>query len=262
MSPPVLLAVDGPVARITLNRPEKLNATDLAQCHGLEAAVEAVAARPEVRVVVLGGAGRSFCSGIDRDMLAAEGMPGDYFASHERAFHGLERLDAFVIAALHGHVLGGGLQAALTCDLRLCSSDAELGLPAARDGLIPGLATFRLPRLIGLGPARRLIFSGESVAADEALRLGLVDQVLPATGFAAAVDGVVAGYATAPAAALIGAKRLTALAFDASLATVHAELLPLLAACLASADVAAAGAAWRRRSAASAGPADPGRGER
>ena len=144
----VLLDVEGPLARITLNRPGKLNALNLALVHDLEAAVEAVANEPEVRVVLVQGAGRSFCSGLDRDMMEREGMPPDFFESHERAFRNLELMDKLVIAALHGHILGGGLQLALACDLRICSTDARLGLPAVPDGLIPGMATYRLPRLI------------------------------------------------------------------------------------------------------------------
>jgi enoyl-CoA hydratase len=243
--PTVLHYVDGPVARITLNRPQKLNAMDLAHCHDLEAAVQAVAAEPDVRVVLVSGAGRSFCSGIDRDMLATQGMPPDFFASHERAYRGLEQMDKLVIAALHGYVLGGGLQLALACDVRIASSDARLGLPATQDGLIPGMAVFRLPRLIGLGHARRLIFSGEVIAPDEALRLGLVDHLLPTERFADDVAELVARYAAAPHTAMVAAKRLTARAMGAPQDVVYAELLPMLDACLASPDVAAVGAAWR-----------------
>lgn len=198
-------------------------------------------------MLLLTGAGRSFCSGIERDMLAEQGMPPDFFESHERAYRGLELLDKLVIAALHGHVLGGGLQAALACDLRICSTDAVLGAPATQDGLIPGMATFRLPRLIGLGHARRLIFSGETIGPDEALRLGLVDHLVPAERFDAGVDQLVSRYLAMPYTALIAAKRPTARAMDAPLETVYAEALPLLADCLASPELAAASAAWRRR---------------
>ena len=165
----MLVSVDGPVATITFNRPEKLNAADLAQCHGLEAAVAAVGAEPGVRVVLLRGAGRSFGSGIDRDMLA-DGMPPDFVPSHERSYAALEDMDKLVVGVLHGHCLGAGLLAALACDLRICSTDAVLGLTAARFGLFPAMGTFRLPRLIGLGPARRLILSGETVDPAEAYR--------------------------------------------------------------------------------------------
>jgi enoyl-CoA hydratase/carnithine racemase len=243
----VLLDIDGPLARITLNRPERLNAINLAWCHDLEAAVQAVAGERDVRVVVIQGAGRSFCSGLDRDMMEQEGMPPDFFESHERAFRGLELMDKLVLAALHGHVLGGGLQLAVACDLRICSTDARLGLPAVQDGLIPGMATYRLPRLIGLGPARRLIFSGQIIEPDEAFRLGLVDHLVPAERFADGVEALVAGYVAAPHTATIASKRLTARALEAPLETVYQEALPLLAECLASPEAAAAREAWRER---------------
>jgi enoyl-CoA hydratase/carnithine racemase len=247
MSDPVLVAVDGPVATITFNRPEKLNAADLAQCHALEAAVAAVGAEPGVRLVLLRGAGRSFGTGIDRDMLAA-GMPPDFMPSHERAYAALEDMDKLVVAVLHGHVLGAGLLAAVACDLRICSTDAVLGLLAARYGLFPALGTFRLPRLIGLGPARRLILSGETVDPAEAYRLGLVDHLVPAERFDDGVAELVERYAALSPAAVAAIKHLTGRAFDTTRDAALAEAVPLLGDCLAAPDVARASATWRARS--------------
>src|SRR5437764_8765286 len=179
----MVVEVEGPLARITLNRPNVLNAMNLAWIEGLEAAVEAVAGEPAVRVVLVRGAGRSFCAGIDLDMLGSEGMPAGFYDGQERAFHQLETMDKITVAALHGYCLGGGLQLAISCDIRVCSSDCRLGLPAVLEGIFPGLAPVRLPRLIGLGPARRLILSGEMIGAEESLRLGMVDYVVPAERF-------------------------------------------------------------------------------
>lgn len=248
MEPPaILLDVAGPLARITLNRPDRLNAMDLAWIEGLLDAVERVRADPTVRLVVIQGAGRAFCAGLDLDMMAREGMPPDFYAGQERAFHALELMDKLVVAAIHGYCLGGGVQLAIACDLRVCSSDARLGLPAVNEGLFPGMAPFRLPRLVGLGPARRLILSGELIGSAEALQLGLVDYVVPAERFAAGVAEISERLLRAPWSALIGAKRLLRRAFEASFDEVYRESVPLLAACLASPEVAAAREAWRQR---------------
>ena len=241
---PVLVSVDGPVATIIFNRPGKLNAADLAQSHALEAAVAEVGAEPDVRVVLLRGAGRSFGSGIDRDMVAA-GVPPDFMPSHERAYAALEDMDKLVVAVLHGHVLGAGLLVGLAADLRICSTDAVLGLLAARYGLFPALGTFRLPRLIGLGPARRLILSGETVDPPEAYRLGLVDHLVPADRFAEGVDALVARYVALSPDAVAAIKYLTGRAFEMSRDAALAEAVPLLERCLAAPHVAEANAAWR-----------------
>src|SRR5688500_18279377 len=113
---PVTLEREGPLARITLNRPAVLNAENLAWVAGLGAAVTEVAAGPEVRVVLVRGAGQAFCAGIDRDMLSNGGMPAGFYEGQERAFRALEQLDAITVAAMHGYCLGGGLQLAVACD--------------------------------------------------------------------------------------------------------------------------------------------------
>lgn len=247
MNDAVLLAIEGPLARITLNRPGVLNAENLAWVQGLEVAVAFVAAAPDVRVVLLRGAGRAFCAGMDRDMVAHAGMPPGFYDGQERAFAGLEALDAITIAALHGYCIGGGLQLAIACDIRVCSSDCRLSLPAVQDGVFPGMSVFRLPRLIGLGPARRLILSGEPLTPAEALRLGLIDYLLPAEAFDAGLNDLVGRYLRGPRAASIASKRLLRRVFDASFATVFAESLPLMAACLASPEMKTAGEQWLAR---------------
>ena len=245
--PPILLELAGPLARITLNRPERLNAMNLAWVAGLAEAAGAVGAAPGVRVVVIRGAGRAFCAGLDLEMMGRERMPAGFYETQERAFRALELMDAVVVAGIHGHCLGGGVQLAIACDIRVCSDDARLGLPAVNEGLFPGMAPFRLPRLIGLGPARRLILSGETIGADEALGIGLVDHVVPAERFEAGVEEIVQRYLAAPGAASAASKRLLRRTFEADFDTVLGESLPLLRECLKAPEVEAAREAWRRR---------------
>jgi enoyl-CoA hydratase len=243
----VLLGYDGPLATITLNRVAVLNAMNMEWLAGLDAAVHAVAGRPEVRVVLVRGAGRAFCAGLDLDMYAREGMPPGFYELQEHAFRRLELMDKISIAALHGHCLGGGLQLAIACDIRVCATGCGIGLPAINEGLFPGMAPLRLLQLIGLGPARRLILSGEVIGPDEALRLGLIDHLAPADGFEAGVAAVVQQYLAAPATAAIAAKRMIRRALDTSFDTIYEESRQLLAECLASEEVAAARAAWQQR---------------
>ncbi len=243
----VLLEADGPVANIVLNRPRVLNAMNMEWVLAFEEAVQLVASMSEVRVVVVRGRGRAFCAGLDLDMYSRELMPPGFFEAQERGFHGLEEMDKITIAAIHGYCLGGGLQLAISCDLRVCSSDATLGLPAINEGLMPGMAPYRLPRLIGLGPACRLILSGQPIGPEEAHRLGLVDYLVPAERFEEGLAEVVSLYLKVPRTAAIASKRLMQRAFQSSFDEALAEARELLAGCLASPEAAAAAAEWQVR---------------
>jgi enoyl-CoA hydratase/carnithine racemase len=162
-APAVALTLDGPVARITLNRPEVLNAGDPRWVAELNAVVAAVAARTDLRVAVIGGAGRAFCTGVDLKALAAGAMTLPQFVAWEDAMTAIERLPLPFIAAINGHCLGGGLQLALVCDYRLAAAEAVIGLPAVKECLIPSMALYRLPRMIGAARARELILTGEPI---------------------------------------------------------------------------------------------------
>jgi enoyl-CoA hydratase/carnithine racemase len=214
---------------------------------GLDAAVSAVAAAPNVRVVLVRGTGRAFCAGLDLNMYTREGMPPGFYELQERAFRKLELMDKITIAALHGHCLGGGVQLAIACDIRVCAADCRIGVPAIHEGLFPGMAPLRLLQLIGLGPARRLILTGTVIGPDEALRLGLIDHLVPAERFDMGVADVVRQYLAAPATAAIATKRLIRRALDMSFDMIYAESRQLLAECLASPEAAAARAAWCQR---------------
>ncbi|HZU05989.1 MAG TPA: enoyl-CoA hydratase/isomerase family protein [Chloroflexota bacterium] len=241
---------DGPVAEIVLDRPTVLNAMNLAWVAGLGRAVSEVAAAEDVEIVVVRGEGRAFCAGLDLTMLAERGLPAEFYPLQEAAFTALEHLDRLVIAQVQGYCLGGGLQLAIACDLRIASADAVFALPASKEGLFPGMAVWRLPRLIGLGRAMHLAVSGEQVDAAEARAMGLVDYVCPAAGFGAAARAIVERYLAVPQTAARATKCLMRTAFERDFASVYRESLPLLERCLDSPDVAAARAAWTRRQAA------------
>ena len=113
---------------------------------------------------MIGGAGRAFCTGVDLKSLAAGAMTLPHFVAWEDAMTAIERLPLPFIAAINGHCLGGGLQLALVCDYRLAAAEAVIGLPAVKECLIPSMALYRLPRLIGAARARELILTGEPIA--------------------------------------------------------------------------------------------------
>lgn len=240
-APAVTLALDGPVARITLDRPEVLNAGDPAWVAELTAAVSAVAARPELRVAVITGAGRAFCTGVDLKALAGGAMPLPQFVAWEEAMTTIERLPLPFVAAINGHCLGGGLQLALVCDYRLAAAEALIGLPAVKECLIPSMALYRLPRMIGAAPARELVLTGEPITAARAEQLGLVNRVVPGgAGFAAAVEETVERFLALPRTAVAWSKRLMAEAFDLDFGAFRARMEAGLRECLASPEHAAA----------------------
>ena len=181
------------------------------------------------------------------DAFAAEGMSLEFYRRQERGFRLLETMEKTVIAAIHGHCLGGGVQLAAACDVRVASTDAVIGLPAIDEGLFPGMAPYRLPRLIGKGRAASLILTGRSIAAEEAYSMGLVDHVLDANRFEEQLAALVDAYARAPRTAAAASKRLLARSYEASFDDVLAESEVLLESCLASEEVKRAREAWTRR---------------
>jgi len=242
------LDIAGPVARLTLDRPRVLNAGNRRWVADLTEAVRRLEEAPEARVVVVTGAGRAFCTGVDLTELAAGEFGLADFVAWEDAMVAMERMDRLFVAGINGHCLGGGLQLTLVCDYRLASEDALLGLPAVKECLIPSCALYRLPRLIGGARARELILLGEPIGAREAERYGLVNRVVPAAEFAEALDAIVARFVALPAASARASKRLTARAFDMDLDTFRAEMQAHFEACLVSEEHRQAMAALRGRS--------------
>jgi enoyl-CoA hydratase/carnithine racemase len=193
----LLSALDDGVLTLTLNRPRKLNAMSHEVFAALDAAVVGASDDGAVRVVVITGAGTVFCAGADLSMVQEfSELPSSTFRETLRrlqsVFDRLEQLEKPVIAALNGACVGGGVDLALACDLRIAVTDAYVMIPEARLGLIPDLgATQRLPRLIGVSRAKDLILTGRRVRADECLAMGLVNRVVARDQLAAAIAEVV-----------------------------------------------------------------------
>ncbi len=243
----VQLRLDGPVARITMNRPEVLNAGDPGWVAELNDAVARVGTRTDLRVAVITGAGRAFSTGVDLKSLAAGQMTLAHFAAWEDAMTAIERMPLPFIAAINGHCLGGGLQIALVCDHRLAAADASIGLPAVKECLIPSMALYRLPRLIGAARARELILTGDPITAARAEQYGLVDRVVPAAEFPRAVDECIERFLALPATSVRVSKRLMARAFDLEFDAFRREMEAGLRDCLASPEHRAAMEEIRRR---------------
>ena len=247
MTPSVRLELDGPVARVTLNRPEVLNAGDPGWVAELTEVVARIGARPDLRVGVITGAGRAFSTGVDLGALAAGEMTLPHFVAWEDAMTAIERMPIPFIAAINGHCLGGGLQLALVCDYRLAAADAVIGLPAVKECLIPSMALYRLPRLIGAARAREMILTGEPISATRAEQVGLVNRVVAASEFPGAVDDCIARFLALPATAVAASKRLLARAFDLPFDAFRREMEAGFRLCLDSAEHRAAMEEIRRR---------------
>ena len=217
----ILLAVEGGVALLTLNRPQVLNALGVNLCDEMLAALAALRADRGVRVLILTGAGdRAFCAGAD--LKERRGMADEQLRAHNRKIarvpSELERLEVPTIAALNGHALGGGCELALGCDLRIAADTALLGQTEVALGIIPaGGATQRLPRLIGPARAKELIFTGRRITAAEAERIGLVNAVAPAAEVMARARALAAEIARNAPLAVRGAKQAIALGMESGL---------------------------------------------
>ena len=182
MSTDVLLMEEGQgVVVLTLNRPELMNAFNFDLLRALSDRIHELRFRPEVRVVIITGAGaKAFCAGADLKERAGLSPieVKKFIYTIRNLFTAIEELPKPVIAAVNGVALGGGTELALAADIRIAAAGASLGLTETRLAIIPGAGgTQRLPRLIGRGKAKELIFTGRRVTAEEALAIGLVNQV-------------------------------------------------------------------------------------
>jgi enoyl-CoA hydratase len=174
----------GMLATVILDRPKVLNALNASTFAELSSVFDQLEPDREVRVVLLTGAGeRAFAAGADiRELAAAEEGAGKAFALRGQAvFRKIETLSKPVIACVRGFALGGGCELAMACTLRIAADDAKFGQPEVKLGVTPGYGgSQRLPRLVGRGAALKLLLTGAMIDAREALRIGLVDEVVPA----------------------------------------------------------------------------------
>lgn len=179
----ILIENKAPICVITVNRPKVLNALNAATLEELALAFEAVAADETIRVVLLTGAGsKAFVAGADIGELAGlDEAAGRAYAERGHVLsRRIERLGKPVIACIQGFALGGGCELAMACTLRIAAEEAKLGQPEVKLGLIGGFGgTQRLPRLVGRGAALKMLLTGGMISAAEALRIGLVDEVVP-----------------------------------------------------------------------------------
>jgi len=209
------------VATVTLTRPGKHNALDIAMFEGIVGAAERLMSEPGVRAVVLHGEGPSFCSGLDVVSVMSsqsdssqsengglqEPLRGEVPNRFQRTAYDWIRMPVPVIAAIHGNCLGGGLQIALAADIRIATPDARLSVMEVKWGLIPDMSITRtLPRLVGIDVAKELTMTGRVISGEEALRLGVVTHA--AEDPLAAARALASEIASKSPDAVRGAKRL------------------------------------------------------
>lgn len=209
------------VGTIRLDRP-KLNPLNAQVASELGAIVDEVKDHDDVRAVVVWGGDRVFAAGADiKEMGERDAVTMyRYIGGFQDVFTRLENLPQITIAAINGYALGGGCELSLACDMRICATDSQLGQPEILLGVIPGAGgTQRLPRLVGVGRAKELIYTGRFVAADEALAIGLVNEVVePDQVYPRAVE-IAERLAAGPSVALMAAKQVIQSGVDVDKAT-------------------------------------------
>jgi enoyl-CoA hydratase/carnithine racemase len=240
----VLYHVKDGVGTITLNRPDVLNALHTELAAELADAAEEAARDPNVWVVVIRGAGRAFSSGIDRTALSAGSIGEPFFRHWIRGLNCLEDMDKLVLGVLHGYCIGGGLQLAVACDVRLAAADATLGLGATRHGLIPDGSILRLARMIGIGRAKELTLLNDHITAEDALAMGLVNWVTAPADLEAKLRDILDKSFHASRTATGHAKRLLHESFHTDPRAMTEEVIRAQTDCMASWEIREANRAW------------------
>ncbi len=248
----VLTEDHGPVRHVVLNRPEKRNAFNDELVRATGEALRDAANDASVRCVVVRGAGPMFSSGMDLASLAAVAEAPESLRAFRRecldAWNLAEEMTKPTICAIHGACIGGAMELALACDLRVIAADALIGMPETRIGLIPDVGgSSRLPAVVGLGRAKELIMTGKLIGAEEAERIGLVNRVAPADELDGAVQGLVDELlACAPVAVGLAKRVMDASAKPALSATLELEVTAQER-CAATADFAEGAKAFREK---------------
>lgn len=236
----IIYGVGEGIATITFNRPKALNALNAELLKELAAALDAIAADEDIRVLVLTGAGqKAFVAGADITELATfNPLQAKMFARRGQGTIGkLQALDIPVIAAVNGYALGGGSELALACDFIYASENAMFGLPEISLGIIPGFGgTQRLPRLVGINKAKEMIFTGKMVPAAEAAEIGLVNKVCAPEVLMEEVLKTAKAIAAKGKVALRAAKQAINNGINADLTTGCGIELDAFALCMASED--------------------------
>jgi enoyl-CoA hydratase/carnithine racemase len=258
--PTVTYAVKDKVATITLNRPAVLNALDLTLSAELADAAEAAAKDDAVWVVAVRGAGRALSSGMDRKALSSGEIGEPFYRNWVRALNVLEDMDKLSVAVLHGYSIGGGLQLAVACDVRLASEDAIIGLGATQHGLIPDGSILRLARLVGLGRAKELTLLNDHITPQAALAMGLVNWVVPAAELERELATIAGKALHASRVATGHAKRLLHASFHTDPRTMIEDVMRAQQACMTSWEISEANQAWdeKREACFFPPPAGPG----
>lgn len=230
----LLIRIEKPVAWIILNRPDKLNALSPTLLKELSHALDELEDRNDVRVIIIKGSGRAFSAGAD--VTAFAGVTPIQVLIFSRKFQELTLKIQYyskpVIMAIHGYALGGGLELAMSGDIRIASEDAMLGQPEINLGFIPGAGgTQRLPRLAGISRAKELIYTGDMIPAKEAYRIGLVDKVVPPERLDQEARALALKISEKPPLALMAAKYAINLGMETNIWTglnLEASLFSLL----------------------------------
>jgi enoyl-CoA hydratase/carnithine racemase len=248
----VLTEDHGAVRHVILNRPEKRNAFNAELILATGEALREAAADAAVRCVVVRGAGPMFSSGMDLAALAALAEAPENLRAFRSAilaaWNVAEEMPKPTICQIHGACIGGALELALACDLRVVAADAVVGLPETRIGLIPDVGgASRLPAVVGLGRAKELIMTGRMIGGTEAERIGLANRVAPADELAAATEALVGELlACAPVAVGLAKRVMDTSARPALTATLELEVA-IQERCAATADFAEGAAAFREK---------------